>query len=80
MLASQAALTLRTITNGPEHMLKRALEMHIGSILPISSPLKMITLIPIVPEKMKRQKRFGHLSSPLRKTHLGSILLEKIVS
>ena len=60
----QAALTLRTITNGSEHMFKRALEMHIGSILPISSPLKMITLIPIVPEKMKRQKSFGHLSSP----------------
>ena len=37
-------------------------------------------LIPIVPEKMKRQKSFGHLSSPLRKTRLGSILLEKMVS
>ena len=80
MLARQAALTLRTITNGSEHMFKRALEMHIGSILPISSPLKMITLIPIVPEKMKRQKSFGHLSSPLRKTRLGSIPLEKMVS
>ena len=67
-----------TITNGSEHMFKRALEMHIGSILPISSPLKMIILIPIVPEKMK--KSFGHLSSPLRKTRLGSILLEKMVS
>ena len=44
--------------------------MHIGSILPISSPLKMITLIPIVPEKMKRQKSFGHLSSPLKKDAL----------
>ena len=34
----------------------QALELHIGSMLPISSPLKMITLIPIVPGKMKRQK------------------------
>ena len=32
--------------------------MHIGSMLPISSPFKMIILIPIVPEKMKRQKKF----------------------
>ena len=63
-----------------EHMFKRALEMHIGSMLPISSPLKMITLILIVPEKMKRQKGFRHLSSPLRKIRLGSIPLEKTVS
>ena len=63
-----------------EHMFKRALEVHIGSMLPISSPLKMIILIPIVPEKMKRRKSFGHLSSPLKKTRLGSIPLEKTVS
>ena len=71
MLASQAALTLRTITNGSEHMFKRALEMHIGSILPISSPLKMITLIPIVPEKMKRQKRFWSFVKSLKKDASG---------
>ena len=52
----------------------------IGSMLPISSPLKMITLIPIVLEKMKRQKSFGHLSSPLKKTRLGSIHLKKTES
>ena len=39
------------ITNGSEHMFKRAFEMHIGSMLPIFSPLKTITLIPIVPAK-----------------------------
>ena len=38
-------------------MFERALEMYIGSMLPISSPLKMITQIPIVPGKMKRQKK-----------------------
>ena len=38
---------MEAITNGSEHMFKRALEMHIGSILPISSPLKMIDQIHI---------------------------------
>ena len=40
VLASQAALTLRTITNGSEHMFKRSLEMLIGNICPISSLLR----------------------------------------
>ena len=68
MLASQVATTLRTITNGSEHMFKGALEMHIvASYQPISFPLKMIKQIPIVPGKIKRQKRFRHLSSPLKR-------------
>ena len=37
VLASQAALTLRAITNGSEHMFKRSLEKHIGNIFLISS-------------------------------------------
>ena len=78
VLASQAALTLRAITNGSEHMFKRSSEMHIGSIFPISSLLIRIALIPIVPEKMRRRKSFGHLSSPSRKTRLGSIHSEKM--
>ena len=41
--------------------------MHIGSIFPISSLLIRIPLIAIVPDKMRRRKRFGHLSSPSRK-------------
>ena len=45
--------------------------MHIGSILPISSPLKMITLIPIVPEKMKRQKKFWSFVKSLKKDASG---------
>ena len=40
LLASQAALTLRTITNGSEHMFKRSSEMHIGNICPIHSLLR----------------------------------------
>ena len=36
--------------------------MHIGSIIPISSLLIRIALIPIVPEKTRRRKSFGHLS------------------
>ena len=78
VLASQAALTFRAITNGSEHMFKRSSEMHIGSIFPISSLLIQIALIPIVPEKMRRRKSFGHLSSPSRKTRLGSIHSEKV--
>ena len=66
LLASQVVLTLRTITNGSEHMLKRALEMHIGSMIPISSPLKTITQIRIVHVKIKKQKSSGHLSGPLK--------------
>ena len=54
VLASQAALTSRAITNGSEHMFKRSSEMHIGSIFPVSSLLIRIALIPIVPEKMRR--------------------------
>ena len=42
-------------------------------IFKISSLLIRIALIPIVPEKMRRRKSFGHLSSPSRKTRLGSI-------
>ena len=57
---------------------KRSSEMHIGSIFPISSLLIRIALIPIVPEKMRRRKSFGHLSSPSRKTRLGSIHSEKM--
>ena len=59
--ASQAALTLRTITNGSEHMFKRLSEMHIGNIFPIYSLLRRKALIPTALEKMKRQKSFGHL-------------------
>ena len=51
--------------------------MHIGSIFPVSSLLIRIALILIVPEKMRRRKSFGHLSSPSRKTRLGSIHSEK---
>ena len=61
VLASQAALTLRTITNGSEHMFKRSSEMHIGNIFPIYSLLRRKALIPTALEKMKRQKSFGHL-------------------
>ena len=61
VLASQAALTLRTITNGSEHMSKRSSEMHIGNIFPIYSLLRRKVLIPTFLEKMKRQKSFGHL-------------------
>ena len=43
----------------------------LGSILPISSPLKMITLIPIVPEKMKRQKKFWSFVKSLKKDAYG---------
>ena len=32
VLACQAALTLRTITHGSEHMFKRLSEMHIGNL------------------------------------------------
>ena len=55
----------------------RALEIHIGNMLPISSHLKTITLIPIVPGIMKMHF-FDHLSSPLKKTRPGSIPLEKM--
>ena len=78
VLASQAALTSRAITNGSEHMFKRSSDMHIGSIFPVSSLLIRISLIPIVPEKMRSRKSFGHLSSPSRKTRLGSIHSEKM--
>ena len=61
VLASQAALTLRTITNGSEHMFKRSSEMHFGNIFPIYSLLRRKVLIPTALEKMKRQKSFGHL-------------------
>ena len=64
--------------NGSEHMFKRSSEMHIGSIFPVSSLLIRIALIPIVPEKMRRRKSFGHSSSPSRKTRLGSIHSEKM--
>ena len=59
VLASQAALTLRTITNGSEHMFKRSSEMHIGNIFPIYSLLRR--KVPTALEKMKRLKSFGHL-------------------
>ena len=61
-----------------EHMFKRSSGMHIGSIFPISSLLIRIALIPIVPEKMRRRKSFGHLSRPSRKTRLGSFHSEKM--
>ena len=35
---------------------------------------------PDCPRKNEKAKFFGHLSSPLKKTRLGSILLEKMVS
>ena len=57
----RAAPTLRTITNGSEHMFKRSSEMHIGNIFSISSLLRRKVLIPAALEKMKRQKSFGHL-------------------
>ena len=78
VLVSQAALTSRSITNGSEHMFKRSSGMHIGSIFPISSLLLRIALVPIVSEKMRRRKSFGHLSSPSRKTRLGSLHSEKM--
>ena len=56
--------TLRTITNGSEHTYRKPSEMHIGNIFPISSPLKLMTMIPIAREKMKNVKGFGHLLSP----------------
>ena len=77
VLASQAALTLRTITNGSEHMFKRSSEMHIGNIFPIYSLLRRKVLIPTALEKMKRQKSFGHLQSPSKTTRLGSTHLGK---
>ena len=55
VLASQAALALRTITNGSEHMFKRSSEMHIGNIFPIYFLLRRKVLIPAALEKMKRQ-------------------------
>ena len=45
--------------------------MHIRSIFPVSSLLIRIVLILIVPEKMRRRKSFGHLSSPSRKDAFG---------
>ena len=48
------------------------------NVFPISSLLIRILLIPIVPEKMRRRKSFCHLSSPSRKTRLGSLHSEKM--
>ena len=45
--------------------------MHIGSILPISSPLKMITLIPIVPVKNEKAKKFWSFFKSLKKDASG---------
>ena len=59
-------------------MCKKSLGMHIGSLFPISSLLRRKTLIPTAPEKMRRGKSFGHLSSPSRKTRLGSLHAEKM--
>ena len=75
---SQAALTLRAITNGSEHMFKGSSGMHVGGVFPMSSLLVRIALIPVVPGKMRRRKSFGHLSSPSRKTRLGSIHSERV--
>ena len=54
VLLGQVALTLRTITNGSEHMFKKSLGMHTGNIYPISSLLKPKILIPTALAKMKR--------------------------
>ena len=63
VLASQAALTLRTIRNGSEHMFKKSSEMHIGNIFPIYSLLRRKVLIPAALEKMKRQKVWSFVKS-----------------
>ena len=68
VLENQAVLTLRTITNGSEHMYRKPPEMHIGNIFPISSPLKLMTMIPIARAKKKKNvKGFGHLLSPSKR-------------
>ena len=71
VLASQAALTSRAITNGSEHMFKRSSEMHIGSIFPVSSLLIRIALIPIVPEKNEKAKNFWSFVKSLKKDAFG---------
>ena len=71
MLESQAVLTLRTITNGSEHMYRKPSEMHIGNIFPIHSPLKLMIMIPIAQEKMKKCKRFWSFVKSLKKDASG---------
>ena len=44
-------------------MYRKPSEMHIGSIFPISSPLKLMTMIPIAREKMKNVKDVSGITS-----------------
>ena len=71
MLASQAALILRTIANGSEHMFKKSLGMHTGKIFPISSILKRKILIPTALAKMKRLKKIWSIVKSLKKDAFG---------
>ena len=68
VLASQASLTLRAITNGIEHMFRKSLEMYdTGNIFPISSLLKRKILIPTALGKMKKVKKFWSFVKSLEK-------------
>ena len=71
VLESQAVLTLRTITNGSEYMYRKPSEMHIGNIFPISSPLKLMTMIPIAREKNEKCKRFWSFVKSLKEDASG---------
>ena len=59
VLAGLAALTLKTTTNGLEHMSKKPSKTHIGNIFPIFTLSKRKTLIPTAEGKMKNLKSFG---------------------
>ena len=71
MLAGQAALTLKTITNGLEHMSKKPSEMRIGNIFPIFSLWSRNTLIPIAQGKMKKAKKFWTFVKSLKEDAFG---------
>ena len=74
---SHAVLTLRTITKGSEHMFRKSLGMHIGIILRPKLEFETENAGPDCPRK-NEVKSFGHLSSPSRKTRLGSLHSEKM--
>ena len=59
------------ITNGSEHMYRKPQEMHIGNIFPISSPLKLMTMIPIAHRKNEKCKRFWSFVKSLKKDASG---------
>ena len=74
VLASQAALTLRTITNGSEHMFKRSSEMHIGNIFPnISNIFSFETESPDPdsPRKNEKAKKFWSFVKSLKNDAFG---------